>query len=163
MPALPTPIEPRPFTGWHMLGIMVAFFGVVIGVNITLAVLSSGTWTGLVVENSYVASQEFQEKLDALHVQQALGWSSSFAYADGNARLLVTDADGRPTDLGPRVELQFNRPIGDHEDQTLMLARATDGSYAAQTTLAGGAWDAVVLAPDTAAGPYELHRRIVVR
>lgn len=158
-----TPNEPRPFSGWHMLAIMVVFFGVVIAVNITLAVLSSGTWTGLVVENSYVASQEFQDKLDALHAQQALGWEFTFAYGDGTALLSVADGEGRMVDLGPGVELQFNRPIGESEDQTLHMVRASDGTYTAETALHPGAWDAVVLAPNTSVGPFELHRRIVVQ
>lgn len=157
------PAAARPFTGMHMLVIMIAFFGVVFAVNITLAVLSSGTWTGLVVENSYVASQEFQGKLDALHAQQALGWTHDFSYGDGVARLVVTDAKGARTDLGPGVELQFNRPIGDAEDQTLKMVRAADGSYTAAATLAAGAWDAIVLAPQSSAGPFEMHERIFAR
>ena len=40
------------FTGYHMLAIMVAFFGVVIAVNLTMATFASRSWTGLVVENS---------------------------------------------------------------------------------------------------------------
>jgi nitrogen fixation protein FixH len=155
--------EPKPFTGVHMLIIMVAFFGVVIAVNVVLAVLSSTSWTGLVVENSYVASQEFQGKLDALRSQQALGWTHEFSYADGTARLVVTDARGQRVDLGAGVELQFNRPIGDSQDQTLKMARAADGSYTAGTELKAGAWDAVVLAPDTPAGYFEMNQRIVAK
>ena len=158
-----SPSEPRPFTGWHMLAIMIAFFGVVIAVNITLAVLSSSTWTGLVVENSYVASQEFQEKLDALHAQEALGWEHEFAYADGIAVLTIKDGQGRAVDLGPGVELQFNRPIGDSEDQTLQMVPGPAGTYVAETVLRPGAWDAVVLAPNTSQGPFEMHKRIVAK
>jgi nitrogen fixation protein FixH len=49
----------RPFTGRHMTMILVAFFAVVVGVNVTMAVLARKSWTGLVVPNSYVASQHF--------------------------------------------------------------------------------------------------------
>ena len=45
----------RPFTGRHMAAIMVAFFGVVIAVNVYMARLATSTFTGVVVENSYVA------------------------------------------------------------------------------------------------------------
>ncbi|TIW70058.1 MAG: cytochrome oxidase, partial [Mesorhizobium sp.] len=44
----------REFTGRHMLFIILGFFGVVIGVNLTMATLASKSWTGLVVENTYV-------------------------------------------------------------------------------------------------------------
>ena len=54
--------DARPFTGGHMLAVMVVFFGVVISVNVFLAVVANTSWTGFVVENSYVASQEFNHK-----------------------------------------------------------------------------------------------------
>ena len=50
------------FTGRHMLGIMLAFFATVIAVNVTMAMFASKSWTGFVVRNSYVASQEFNER-----------------------------------------------------------------------------------------------------
>ncbi|TGV41583.1 cytochrome oxidase, partial [bacterium M00.F.Ca.ET.168.01.1.1] len=40
--------KPREFTGRHMLVIILAFFGVVIAVNLTMATLASTSWTGLV-------------------------------------------------------------------------------------------------------------------
>jgi nitrogen fixation protein FixH len=52
------------FTGWHMLGIMVAFFGVIIAVNLTMAYNAIHSWSGLVVQNTYVASQEFNDKAE---------------------------------------------------------------------------------------------------
>ena len=45
------------FTGFHMLACMIVFFGVIVAVNLTMATLASQSWTGLVVKNSYVASQ----------------------------------------------------------------------------------------------------------
>ena len=55
----------RAFTGRHMAAIMVAFFGVVIVVNLLNARLASSTFGGEVVENSYVASQDFNRWLVA--------------------------------------------------------------------------------------------------
>jgi nitrogen fixation protein FixH len=34
--------------GWHVLAIVLAFFAVVIGANLTLAVFAHSSWTGLV-------------------------------------------------------------------------------------------------------------------
>jgi len=53
-----------PFTGKHFAVIIVAFFAVVIGVNLFMATQASATFGGVVVENSYVASQEFNKWLD---------------------------------------------------------------------------------------------------
>ena len=42
----------KAFTGRHMAAIMVAFFGVIIAVNFTMARFATATFGGRVVENS---------------------------------------------------------------------------------------------------------------
>ena len=67
----------RPFTGKHMAAIMIAFFGVVIAVNVLMARLATSTFGGLVVENSYVASQKFNRWLGEARSEKALGWKAT--------------------------------------------------------------------------------------
>lgn len=64
----------KPFNGRHMTAILVAGFGVVLAVNVTMATLASTTFGGIVVENSYVASQDFNRWLDEAAKEKALGW-----------------------------------------------------------------------------------------
>ncbi len=64
----------RRFTGWHFTAIITAFFGVVVTVNMTMAVLAVRTFGGVVVENSYVASQEYNRWLVEARRQERLGW-----------------------------------------------------------------------------------------
>ena len=148
------------FTGRHMLVFTLGFFGIVIAVNVGMAVVSQTSWTGLVVENSYVASPEFEEKRIAHDRQVAAGWESRFTYAGGVATLLVRDGAGNAVDLGP-VSLLINRPVGGHDDANLTPARAADGSYAAPVALGEGVWEAMATA-STDTGPYELHVRFKV-
>ena len=65
----------RYFSGWHMTAVLVAFFGVVIAVNVTMATFAVRTFGGTVVDNSYVASQEYNGWLAAARRQQQLGWT----------------------------------------------------------------------------------------
>src|SRR3546814_8186701 len=58
-----TPRKEFVFTGWHMLGAMLLFFGIVISVNLYMAWQATRSWSGLVVENTYIASQEFNGKV----------------------------------------------------------------------------------------------------
>src|SRR5690606_31679205 len=58
-----TPRKGFVFTGWHMFGAMVLFFGVIISVNLYMAWQATHTWSGLVVKNTYIASQEFNGKV----------------------------------------------------------------------------------------------------
>jgi nitrogen fixation protein FixH len=149
------------FTGRHMWLLMIAFFGVILTVNVGMAIVASTSWTGLVVTNSYVASQEFNDKRLAHQAQQAAGWQPTFTHASGLARLVIIDAAGQPVDLG-MVTLKINRPVGGHDDQALLLERTSDGSYAAPLTLATGIWDALIQATDTPMGSFELHERFSV-
>lgn len=87
------------FTGKHMWLVVIAFFGTIIAVNITMAVVSATSWTGLVVENSYVASQEFDDRRAAHQAQLDAGWTSRLSYAGATALLSVTDGTGQPVDL----------------------------------------------------------------
>ena len=151
----------RPFTGRHMLLIIVGFFGVVGSVNVGMAVLASTSWTGLVVTNSYVASQEFETKRLAHERQREAGWRTTFAYAGGIATVSVRDADGQVPALGP-LTLKINRPVGGHDDQTLALEPTADGGFAAALDLSSGVWEARVTADETPLGPFELHTRFTV-
>lgn len=154
-----TPAKEREFTGLHMLLICLAFFGVVFGVNLFMAVASARTWTGLVVANSYVASQQFQVKADTAHRQNAAGWTMDFAYRDGKL-IIAIDADGHELAL-ENVSAFVRRPVGGHDDATVPLAPGPDG-YEGAIALAPGVWDVTVTTGPTPLGVIERETRITV-
>lgn len=61
----------KPLTGRKVLMILVAAFGIIIAVNMTLLYNAIKTFPGLEVKNSYVASQTFDDRAIS---QRALGW-----------------------------------------------------------------------------------------
>lgn len=154
------PAKQREFTGWHMLGVLVLFFGTIIGVNIWLAIEATTSWTGLVVENSYVASQEFNTKLANARAQDAMGWQGGFAYEDGQVRFTLVDGEGKPI-RATSVTVALSRPIGTHGDQTLTLNPLVDGSYGAMVDLIPGAWNAHILATFDGQPDYEHNARLI--
>ena len=149
------------FTGRHMWYLAIGFFGVIISVNVGMAVLASTSWTGLVVSNSYVASQEFEQKRLAHEAQQAAGWKASLTYSPGILDLIILDGGGNPVDLGD-VTVQINRPVGGHDDQRLTLERMPNGGYSASVSLASGVWEALVTSVETPVGPFELRERFKI-
>src|SRR5690242_12351996 len=110
----------RPFTGRHMWILALSFFGVIIAVNVVMATFAMRSWTGLVVDNSYIASQQFEDKRLAHQIQQAAGWQAILTYLPGVARLVIVDGARGPIDLGD-VTIKVNRPVGGHDDQTISL------------------------------------------
>ena len=127
------------FTGWHMLGIMVAFFGVIIAVNITMAYKAVSSWSGLVVKNTYVASHEFNDKAETGKEQAALQWQSQPTFAEGVFTWRLTDREGKAVTLtGGTVD--FKRPVGDVHDTKVSLTVAEEGVLTAPLELGEGAW-----------------------
>lgn len=155
------PDAPRQFTGRHLLLIMLAFFGVIIAVNVTMATLANTSWTGFVVKNSYIASQQFNRKAEEGRKQAALGWEAQFALDEGVVRFALADARGQAVPLLEGTTA-FRRPTSDREDVTVALV-AADGALEGAVALADGAWIVEVLADAGLDAPYRETRRLHVR
>lgn len=129
----------RTFTGRHITIILVAFFGVVIAVNFTMAYFASATFGGLVVENSYVASQKYNGWLEQAREQKALGWSLDVTRG-GNDRLEanLTSAGQPMTDA--QIVATARHPLGRLPDVTLRFRSLGGGRYESLETLPAGRW-----------------------
>ena len=124
------------FTGKHMFLILFVGFGVVVAVNFGMAALASRSFSGVVVENSYVASQDFNEWLEAAEMQESLGWNAQVS-RDPSGRLLVA-TDGVPA--GATVRAEIRRPLGEHETSSIDLAESEAGRFLSADALPSGRW-----------------------
>lgn len=152
----------KEFTGRHMIGLMALFFGVVIAVNTTMAVLAGRSWTGLVVKNSYVASQQFNEKVAQGRAQLALGWTGAFTYSDGQVHYRLADASGLPIPAGA-VTAVFRHPTDESHDRSLTLTKAPNGGFAGALDLGDGQWIVEILVDAGRQAPFRDVRRVVVK
>ncbi len=148
-------------TGRHVLFAMLAFFAVIIAVNLTMAVLASRSWSGLVVENGFVASQSFNRDLAEAKRQAARNWSAEFGFRDGQVRFLPRDAAGAPL-LGFAVTVSLRRPATSRDDVTLPLDEGRRGEYLAAVEVKPGLWDAEVIATSTSGDVFRQIYRIHV-
>jgi len=153
----------RELTGWHVLAMLVAFFSVVIVVNLTMALLARSSWTGFVVENTYIASQKFNEKAAEGRAQAALHWKSDLVIADGKASYRLLDSVGNVV-AAKRATANFRRPAYASEDQNVTLTPQADGSLAARVDVRDGMW-IVEVHTDVAnrEHPYRDTRRLTLR
>lgn len=126
----------RQLTGRHVLIITVTAFAIVIGVNLTLAFQAVSTFPGLEVDNSYVASQEFNEARDA---QESLGWQVAPRYEDGVLRITFTDMAGRTVEVS-RLDVTVGRATHVQDDQT-PLFEGFGGVFTAPVALGPGYWN----------------------
>ena len=132
--------EAKPLTGRKVLAITVGAFGIIFAANMALVYSAIGSFPGLEVKNSYVASQSFNEEARA---QEALGWTPSVSYADGQIQFaLMTDTGGA---FPPELTVEVGRLTHGREDQVLALTPVGDG-YIADIDLTEGYWRIKVMA-----------------
>ena len=127
------------FTGYHMLACMFAFFGVIIVVNFTMASFASKSWTGLVVKNSYVASQKFNDELALAQAQKARGWRSTVTYEEGKLAFALFDKAGQPI-AADKIVLSIGRPAFEQLDQVIEMQAAMPPASLASLQLEDGSW-----------------------
>ena len=135
----------RPFTGRHMLLIMLGFFAVVLTANMTMVYFASHSWSGLVVKNSYVASQEFNETTDKMMANAAVDVLPALAYEAGILRVKLQTKAGQAVAAG-NVKLALGRPSNESEDKLIDLAVSGSGLYETSQILGPGRWTGTISA-----------------
>lgn len=130
---------PRRFTGRHMAAILVAFFAVVIAINVTMARFAMSTFGGTVVENSYVASQNYNRWLERADAQARLGWDMGVTLDAGRHVLLTIRKAGRSLE-GVRASATVNHPVGRTASVALRFEPAAGGGLRSVEPLAMGRW-----------------------
>ena len=133
----------RPFTGRDALLVIGGGFLLVIGVNVALAVNASRSHPGLVVENSYVASQKFNGWLAQGRAQKAMGWTVKAGADAGALSVSAAGPTGAPLS-GLKVVATLEHPLGAERSRDIALSEVAPGRYAAPHGLAAGQWLAEV-------------------
>ena len=126
----------RELTGRHVLVITLCAFGTIIAVNVFMAVMAVGTFPGLEVKNSYVASQTFDRDRAA---QEALQWTVTPDYDGRELTLIIRDAQGNPAPV-KTLEVVVGRPTHVRDDQTPEFTYS-GGMFRAPLQLAPGLWN----------------------
>ena len=72
----------NPLKGWHVLVMILIFFGITIGVNATFITMALRTHPGEDVPRSYMQGLEYNETLENRRIQSELGWTARFNLVD---------------------------------------------------------------------------------
>lgn len=126
----------REITGKHVFIGFAAAFGLIIGVNLVLAISAVHTFPGLEVSNSYAASQEFDDRKAA---QEALGWTVRADHTGGLLILRITDDAGRPVAVAD-LDATVGRATHVRDDRTPEFRFGGD-AWVAQVPLGDGNWN----------------------
>lgn len=131
-------------TGAHVLGAMLAFFAVVIAINVGFTIAAVRTFPGEDVRRSYLQGLQYNDTLAERRAEAETGWST-FAEltaqgAGALVRVTMTDTTGAPL-AGMTVEGELRRPAESARDQALVFNESTPGVYTARVAaLEPGQW-----------------------
>ncbi|PKB25516.1 nitrogen fixation protein FixH [Novosphingobium kunmingense] len=126
----------RRFNGRHMALILVGGFGLVIAVNLSAAVVAKRTFGGIVVENSYAASQDFNRWLNEAKSERALGWNAQVSRRpDGRLALALGKVPA-----GAVITAEARHPLGRAPDRVLTFAPDGPNGAVSREMLPAGRW-----------------------
>ena len=134
------PSSRKPITGFHVTLMFVAFFGVIAAVNFLMASFAVSSFGGTVVDNSYVASQKYNEWLEQARQQKAYGWTiGTVERTDGKAVITIAGSDGQAL-RNASVSALVDHPVGRAEPFELAFEPSRSGEFASTAPLPNGRW-----------------------
>jgi nitrogen fixation protein FixH len=126
---------------------LVAFFGVVAGVNAIMIRAAVSTFGGVETESSYKAGLAFAREVAAARAQDERHWQVKAAILPGpeqkRIEVVATDAGGRPL-RGLSATVRLAHPTDRRSDRTVALPEASPGQFSGEAGVAAGQWDLVV-------------------
>jgi nitrogen fixation protein FixH len=125
---------------------LLAFFAVVIGVNVVMMTLAISTMPGTEVESPYLAGIRYNAEISAARAQADRGWRmTSHIARDAGGRAVVTvearDRSGTPL-AGLAMSARLARPTDFRADHAITLTERSRGTYFGETAdVVAGIWD----------------------
>jgi nitrogen fixation protein FixH len=145
----------KPLTGRKVALIFVGAFATIIGANLALVYAAVGSFPGLEVRNTYVASQSFDADRAA---QDALGWTATTGYDGAAVTVTMTGPDGQPAAIA-EMTATIGRATTAAADMNLPFTQAAS-PYSAPALLAPGKWEVRINA--ISADGTKFHRRLPI-
>lgn len=154
--------------GWHVLLMLLAFFGITIAVNVVFTTYALSTFSGEDVSKPYLRGLEYNKTLAARAEQAKLKWTATIEVErEGVAGAVVTvsiaGADGQAVG-GLAVTALFKRPTDANLDKTVTLEPLGGGQYRGRVAdVLAGQWDVVARAGSGDAPSFEAERRVKLK
>lgn len=155
-------------TGRHVLIGLIAFFGIVIGVNIIFVSSAVRSFPGEAVEKSYVQGINYNKTLEKREQQKALGWTAQIGeqLSDSNVRQLIVvvqNKDAAPVS-GLTMTGRLSEHSDDHQQLDLVFTETTTGEYAAELPVElFGRWTTKVAATRSDGATFESMKTMVFK
>jgi len=154
-------------TGRVVLIMLLAFFGVVVGVNMLMMKFAIDTLSGTEVDSANRASLAFNSDVAAARAQERRGWQVNAHLerkADGVAVVAVEARDRAGAPLsGIGFTARLARPTDKRADRVVTLAERSSGAFRGTTSgIDPGQWDLVIEADGNAGRLFLSTTRVIL-
>ncbi len=146
--------------GWHVLAAVVAFFGVVVAVDMTFVMAAYRSYPGQVSVTPYEDGLAYNKHMAQQRAQATLGWRASIATEPDKVVVAVLDAGGAPV-TGLKVTGLLSRPATEAGRLSLVFAETSPGRYIAHAAPQAGAWDLAFNAQGQGEARLEGEKRLI--
>ncbi len=130
--------------GWHVLVMLLIFFGAMITANIVMGFYAVRSFTGEDVPKSYRQGLNYNQTLSERQSQSRLNWTvraNSFKTTQGQTRIVVKLQDAQNKDInGLEFSGQLRHPTDKAYDQIIRLQSVGQGRYITDVNLSAGEW-----------------------
>lgn len=145
--------------GWHVLAALVAFFGVIIAVDVTFLMAAYRSFPGQVSVTPYEDGLAYNKHMAQQRAQAALGWRAAVAKTSDGVMVQVLDRQDAPV-AGLKITGLLSRPATEAGRLPLVFAETAPGRYVATVAPAAGGWDLSLTATSQGAERLEAERRL---
>jgi nitrogen fixation protein FixH len=159
--------QPRELTGWMVLGMALAFFAVIFGVNAYMTLKAVSTFGGVDTESSYRAGKMFERDVAMARAQDERHWQveakvTPAAGGDAVFDIVARDASGAAL-TGLTAIAQLERPTDRRLDRVVAVSEGTPGRFHGSATIPAGQWDLVIDLQREGERVFRSKNRIVLR
>src|SRR6516165_936910 len=140
--------QPSELTGWMVLGMALAFFAVIFGVNAYMTLKAVSTFGGVDTESSYLTGKMFERDVAMARAQDERHWQveakvTPAAGGDAVFDIVARDASGAAL-TGLTAIAQLERPTDRRLDRVVAVSEGTPGRFHGSATIPAGQWDLVI-------------------
>lgn len=157
----------RELKGWMVFAFMIAFFGVVIGVNAFMAYAALSTFGGVDADSAYRAGQVFEYDVAMAKMQDAQRWQVEAKITRANDGTMLLDIAARDMTGAPLVGLTATavlaRPTDRRLDRAVSVRENAPGRYNGSIAIPAGQWDLVIELARQGERQFRSKNRVIIR
>lgn len=130
--------------GWHVLAILLVFFGIIFVVAGIFFYTATTTLRGLDRSNAYERGLAYEKDVIAAREQTERQWNVDIALSpdvDGSHKVTVSALDKEKQALaGLKAEMHLDYPTDSKRDMTVVLSETTPGIFTGKLSAEKGRW-----------------------